>query len=183
MTTIREILDIEKNGRNTIKEQKELDEILECVDDLTGVFVGSKRIESVINEMSGAYVAPLKKAMNALKVYENRMLNEETFTKAAARILVYDIHKYLKESYDALLANKRAFREMDKSGVSMAFSTALFELHQICEEFDIVLPDFVSNEVLRETISDDMAKIVNEVLWNWLYIWWTPGFKPGVLSF
>ena len=171
MTTIREILDIEKNGRNTIKEQKELDEILECVDDLTGVFVGSKRIESVINEMSGAYVAPLKKAMNALKVYENRMLNEETFTKAAARILVYDIHKYLKESYDALLA------------VSMAFSTALFELHQICEEFDIVLPDFVSNEVLRETISDDMAKIVNEVLWNWLYIWWTPGFKPGVLSF
>ena len=39
MTTIREILDIERNGRNTIKEQKELDAILECVDDLTGVFV------------------------------------------------------------------------------------------------------------------------------------------------
>ena len=164
MTTIREILDIEKNGRNTIKEQRELDAILECVDDLTGVFVGSKRIDSVINEMKGAYVEPMKKAMNALKVYENRMLNEETFTKAAARILAYDVHKYLKESYDALLSNKRAFREMDKTGVSVAFSTALFELNQICEQYDIILTDFVENEVLRETISDDMAKIVNEVL-------------------
>ena len=164
MTTIREILDIEKNGRNTIKEQKELDEILECVDDLTGIFVGSKRIESVIKEMSGSYVEPLKRAMNALKVYENRMLNEETFTKAAARILAYDIHKYLKESYDALLLNKRAFREMDKSGISKAFSTALFELNQLCQENDIYLSDFVENEVLRETISDDMAKIMNEVL-------------------
>ena len=140
MTTIREILDIERNGRNTIKEQKELDAILECVDDLTGVFVGSKRIESIINEMKGAYVEPMKKAMNTLKVYENRMLNEETFTKAAARILVYDVHRYLKESYDALLSNK------------------------ICEEYDIILQDFIDNEVLRETISDDMAKIVNEVL-------------------
>lgn len=164
MTTIREILDIEKNGRNTIKEQKELDAILECVDDLTGVFVGSKRIGSAINEMKGAYVEPMKKAMNALKVYENRMLNEETFTKAAARILVYDIHKYLKESYDALLSNKRAFREMDKTGISTAFSTALFELNQICEQYDIIVPDFIENEVLRETVSDDMAKIVNEVL-------------------
>lgn len=164
MTTIREILDIEKNGRNTIKEQKELDAILECVDDLTGVFVGSKRIESVINEMSGSYVEPLKKAMNTLKVYENRMLNEETFTKAAARILAYDVHKYLKESYDALLSNKRAYREMDKSGISMALSTALFELHEICEEYDIVLPDFIEDEVLKEAVTDDMAKIVNEVL-------------------
>lgn len=164
MTTIREILDIEKNGRNTIKEQKELDEILECVDDLTGIFVGSKRIETVIKEMSGSYVEPLKRAMNALKVYENRMLNEETFTKAAARILAYDIHKYLKESYDALLLNKRAFREMDKSGISKAFSTALFELNQLCQENDIYLSDFIENEVLRETISDDMAKIMNEVL-------------------
>lgn len=164
MTTIREILDIEKNGRNTIKEQRELDAILECVDDLTGVFVGSKRIESVINEMNGSYVEPLKKAMNTLKVYENKMLNEEAFSKAAARILTYDVHKYLKESYDALLSNKRAFREMDKSGISIALSTALFELNQICEEYDIVLPDFVKDEVLRETVSDDMAKIVNEVL-------------------
>lgn len=164
MTTIREILDIEKNGRNTIKEQRELDEILECVDDLTGVFVGSKRIDSAINGMEGAYVGPMKKAMNALKVYENRMLNEETFTKAAARILVYDIHKYLEESYDALMAKKREYREMDKSGISKAFSTAIFELNQICEEYDIVLPDFIKDEVLRETVSDDMAKIVNEVL-------------------
>lgn len=164
MTTIREILDIEKNGRNTIKEQKELDEILECVDDLTGIFVGSKRIESVIKEMSGSYVEPLKKAMNALKVYENRMLNEETFTKAAARILAYDIHKYLKESYDALLEKKRAFREMDKHNVSVAFSTALFELNQLCEDYDIKLPDFINEEVLIESISDDMAKIMNEVL-------------------
>ena len=164
MTTIREILDIEKNGRNTIKEQRELDAILECVDDLTGVFVGSKRIESAINEMKGSYVEPMKKAMNTLKVYENRMLNEETFTKAAARILAYDVHKYLKESYDALMANKRAFKEMDKTGISMAFSTALFELNQLCEEHDIVLPDFIDNEILRETVSDDMAKIVTEVL-------------------
>ena len=164
MTTIREILDIEKNGRNTIKEQRELDEILECVDDLTGVFVGSKRIESAINGMEGAYVGPMKKAMNALKVYENRCLNEETMTKAATRILVYDVHKYLKESYDALLANKRAFREMDKSGVSKAFSTALFELYQICEDNDIYIEDFVTNETLRETISNDMAKIMTEVL-------------------
>ena len=164
MTTIREILDIERNGRNTIKEQKELDAILECVDDLTGVFVGSKRIESIINEMKGTSVEPMKKAMNTLKVYENRMLNEEAFTKAAARILVYDVHRYLKESYDALLSNKRAFREMDKTEISKAFSTALFELNQICEEYDIILSDFIDNEVLRETISDDMAKIVNEVL-------------------
>ena len=164
MTTIREILDIEKNGRNTIKEQKELDAILECVDDLTGVFVGSKRIESVINEMSGSYVEPMKKAMNALKVYENRCLNEETMTKAAARILGYDVHKYLKESYDALLKNRRAFREMDKSAVSIAFSTALFELNQLCQEHDIILEDFVEDEILRETVSDDMAKIVTEVL-------------------
>ena len=164
MTTIREILDIEKNGRNTIKEQKELDAILECVDDLTGIFVGSKRIESIINELDGAYVAPLKKAMNALKIYENKCLNEETMTKAAARILAYDIHKYLKESYDALLANKRAFREMDKSVVSKAFSTALFELNQLCQEHDIILEDFIDNEVLFETISDDMAILVNEVL-------------------
>ena len=164
MTTIREILDIEKNGRNTIKEQRELDAILECVDDLTGVFVGSKRIESAINEMKGSYVEPMKKAMNTLKVYENRMLNEETFTKAAARILAYDVHKYLKESYDALMANKRAFKEMDKTGISMAFSTALFELNQLCEEHDIVLPDFIDNEILRETVSDDMAKIITEVL-------------------
>jgi predicted Zn-dependent protease with MMP-like domain len=164
MTTIREILDIEKNGRNTIKEQKELDEILECVDDLTGVFVGSKRINSVINEMSGSFVEPMKKAMNALKVYENKALNEETMTKAAARILAYDISKYLKESYDALTANKRAFREMDKSGVSLAFSTALFELYQLCEEHDILVEDFVNDECLREMVSDDMAKIMNEVL-------------------
>ena len=164
MTTIREVLDIEKNGRNTIKENKELDAILECIDDLTGVFVGSKRIENTLNELDGSYVAPLKKAMNALKVYENRCLNEETMTKAATRILVYDVHKYLKESYDALLANKRAFREMDKSGVSKAFSTALFELYQICEDNDIYIEDFVTNETLRETISNDMAKIMTEVL-------------------
>ena len=164
MTTIREVLDIEKNGRNTIKEQRELDEILECVDDLTGFFVGSKRIESAINEMSGSYVEPMKKAMNALKVYENRCLNEEIMSKAAARILAYDIHKYLKESYDALLRNKRAFREMDKSAVSKAFSTAFFELNQLCEENNIYVEDFVDNEILLETISDDMALIVNEVL-------------------
>ena len=164
MTTIREILDIEKNGRNTIKENKELNAILECVDDLTGVFVGSKRIEAVLNELDGSYVGPLKRAMNTLKVYENKMLNEEVMSKAATRILVYDVHKYLKESYDALLSNKRAFKEMDKSGVSKAFSTALFELHQICEDNDIYVEDFVENEVLKETISDDMAKIVNEVL-------------------
>ena len=164
MTTIREVLDIEKNGRNTIKEQRELNEILECVDDLTGFFVGSKRIESAINEMSGSFVEPLKKAMNALKVYENKCLNEETMTKAAARILAYDIHKYLKESYDALLKNKRAFREMDKSAVSKAFSTALFELNQLCSENDIIVEDFVDNEILVETISDDMAILVNEVL-------------------
>lgn len=164
MTTIREILDIEKNGRNTIKEQKELDAILECVDDLTGIFVGSKRIESAINEMNGSYVEPMKKAMNALKVYENRCLNEETMTKAAARILAYDVHKYLKESYDALMKNRRAFREMDKSAVSIAFSTALFELNQLCQEHDIILEDFITDEILRETVTDDMAKIVNEVL-------------------
>lgn len=164
MTTIREILDIEKNGRNTIKEQRELDEILECVDDLTGIFVGSKRIESAINEMSGSYVEPMKKAMNALKVYENKCLNEEDMTKAAARILAYDIHKYLKEGYDALLKNKRAFREMDKTAVSKAFSTALFELNQLCQDHDIILEDFIDNEVLFETVSDDMAKIVTEVL-------------------
>ena len=164
MTTIREILDIEKNGRNTIKEQKELDAILECVDDLTGIFIGSKRIESAINEMNGSYVEPMKKAMNALKVYENRCLNEETMTKAAARILAYDVHKYLKESYDALMKNRRAFREMDKSAVSIAFSTALFELNQLCQEHDIILEDFITDEILRETVTDDMAKIVNEVL-------------------
>lgn len=164
MTTIREILDIEKNGRNTIKEQKELNEILECIDDLTGIFVGSKRIASAINEMSGPYVEPMKKAMNALKVYENKCLNEETMTKAAARILAYDIHKYLKESYDALLKNKRAFKEMDKTAVSIAFSTALFELDQLCQDHDIIVEDFIDNEVLFETVSDDMAKIVNEVL-------------------
>ena len=164
MTTIREILDIEKNGKNTIKEERELDEILECVDDLTGFFVGSKRIENTINEMSGLYVEPMKRAMNTLKVYENKMLNEESMSKAAARILAYDVHKYLKESYDALLSNKRAFREMDKSGVSKAFSTALFELNQLCEENDIFLEDFVEEEVLRESISDDLAKIMNEVL-------------------
>ena len=164
MTTIREILDIEKNGRNTIKEQKEFDAILECVDDLTGIFVGSKRIESAINEMNGSYVEPMKKAMNALKVYENRCLNEETMTKAAARILAYDVHKYLKESYDALMKNRRAFREMDKSAVSIAFSTALFELNQLCQEHDIILEDFITDEILRETVTDDMAKIVNEVL-------------------
>ena len=77
MTTIREILDIEKNGRNTIKENKELNAILECVDDLTGVFIGSKRIEAALNELDGSYVGPLKRAMNTLKVYENKMLNEE----------------------------------------------------------------------------------------------------------
>lgn len=164
MTTIREIFDIEKNGRNTIKEQKELDAILECVDDLTGVFVGSKRINSVINEMKGSYVEPLKKAMNTLKVYENKSLNEEVMSKAAARILSYDIEKYLKESYDALTANKRAFREMDKSGVSLVFSTALFELYQLCQEHDILVEDFITDECLREMVSDDMAKIVNEVL-------------------
>ena len=164
MTTIREILDIEKNGRNTIKEQKEFDAILECVDDLTGIFVGSKRIDSAINEMNGSYVEPMKKAMNALKVYENRCLNEETMTKAAARILAYDVHKYLKESYDALMKNRRAFREMDKSAVSIAFSTALFELNQLCQEHDIILEDFITDEILRETVTDDMAKIVNEVL-------------------
>lgn len=164
MTTIREILDIEKNGKNTIKEEQELDEILECVDDLTGFFIGSKRIENTIKEMNGSYVEPLKRAMNTLKVYENKMLNEESMSKAALRILVYDVQKYLKESYDALLANKRAFREMDKSGVSKAFSTALFELNQICEENDIYLEDFINEEVLRESISDDLAKIMNEVL-------------------
>lgn len=164
MTTIREILDVEKNGRNTIKEQKELDEILECVDDLTGFFVGSKRIEENLKDMSGSFVEPLKRAMNTLKVYENKCLNEETMNKAAARILAYDVHRYLEESYDALMANKRAFREMDKTAVSKAFSTALFELNQLCEENDIYLNDFVEDEVLRESISDDLAKILNEVL-------------------
>ena len=125
-------------------------------------------IPKIIDELSPEALLVL---MNAIyfkaswtEKFDENDTKEETFTKAAARILVYDVHRYLKESYDALLSNKRAFREMDKTEISKAFSTALFELNQICEEYDIILPDFIDNEVLRETISDDMAKIVNEVL-------------------
>lgn len=164
MTTIREILDIEKNGRNTIKEQKELNEIVECIDDLTGFFVGSKRVNRMLNEMSGNFVEYLKKAMNTLKVYENKALNEEDMSSSAARILAYDIHKYLVESYKELTSQKRAFKEMNKENVSKVYSTMLFELEALCNKYDIILEDFIKDEQLVESISDDMAKIINEVL-------------------
>ena len=164
MATIREILDIQTNGRNTIKEDKNLNSIVECIDDYSGLFVGTKRMGTLLDEAEGAWVAPMKKAMNTLKVYENRVMNEEAFSKPSARILVYDVHRYLKESYDALTAKKRAFREMDKEDVSKVYSTALFELGAICKKYDIVLEDIVDDEEFRETISDDMAIIASEVL-------------------
>ena len=164
MATIREILDIETNGKNTIKEDKNINEIVECIDDYSGLFVGSKRMEKLLENETGSYVAPLKKAMNTLKVYENRVLDEETFSKSSARILVYDVQKYLKESYDALTAKKRAFREMNKENIAKIYSTALFELNVICKKNDIILENIIDDEEFRESVSDDMAVIVSEVL-------------------
>lgn len=164
MLTINEILDIEKNGRNTIKEKKELASIAECIDNYTGFFVGSKRVEPIIVEMSDEYAIPLFKAMNVIKVYENRVLEEENISSSSARILAYDIHKYLKESYELLTMRKRAFREMDKEDISKVYSTMLFELAVLCKKYDIILEDIISDESLRESVSDDMSKIVSEVL-------------------
>lgn len=164
MATIREILDIQTNGRNTIKEDKNINSIVECIDEYTGLFMGTKRMENLLEGISGSFVAPFKKAMNTLKVYENRVLDEETFSKPAARILVYDVNRYLKESYDALTAKKREFREMDKEVISKLYSTALFELATICKKNDIILEDIIDDEEFKEAVSNDMAIIVNEVL-------------------
>lgn len=164
MITIKEILDIEKNGRNTIKEERELNEICSCVDSLTGIFEGTKRAESAISGLSGKYIDELKRAINTMKVYEKKALNEEEMSDAAVRILLYDVQKYLKSSYKALTESKREYKLMNKENIAKAYGSLIYEQYNIANNHGIYLDDVITDEVLYEQVSDDMAKIVNEVL-------------------
>lgn len=164
MITIKEILDIEMNGKNTIKEERELNEICSCVDSLTGIFEGTKRAESAISGLSGKYVDELKRAISTMKVYEKKALNEEEMSDSAARILLYDVQKYLQNSYKALTESKREYKLMNKENIARAYSSIIFEQLSIAKERGIYLDNIISDEALYEQVSDDMAKIVNEVL-------------------
>lgn len=169
-TTLREFLDIEKNGRNTIREKAELDNILECVDDISGMFLATKHVKPLLESLDQTkdYVRLLNKAVANLKVYESKEINEEEMKTSSARILAYDIHKSIEESYSALISHKREFKEMDKTNISKIYSSMLFELEMLCRKYNIILENIIdsSDTVMFESVSNEMAKIISEVLWT-----------------
>ena len=126
---------------------------------------------SITNGFSGVEIGACNRAMNAMQTaYGNQIALDGRLDAIAMalqncccenRASIADL-KYTVAT--EACADRSAINDALRDVLTANTASTQRILDQLCQDHDIIVEDFIDNEVLFETVSDDMAKIVNEVL-------------------
>lgn len=165
--TIRDLLYKEMHGADNLRKQEVRKEALSCMNEDLDFFVGTQRATTLMEGISDSlpYMEGVNKAINFLKVYENKVLKEEKITGLTAKILLHDIMIGLNESVKSLEKSIVGYNNADKETMAKIYSTLLFEAQHIGDTYGVKVNDLrVKNTELQEMIENDFFTLSEEVL-------------------
>lgn len=165
--TIKELLYRELNGAENLKIKEVKEEVLSCMNEDFDFFVGTQRVEELLEDVSPEvpYYSGINRAINFLKVYENKTLKEEKITGLTAKILLHDIMMGLNESINALESSILYYKKADKENMAKIYSTLLFEAQHIGDTHKVKVDDLrVKNKELQDLIEKDFFILSEEIL-------------------
>jgi hypothetical protein len=165
--TLQELLYIQLHGEKNLTEGAVKKDVASCIDEEFNFFTGTKRAERILEGLDESlpYVAGLRKAVEFMKVYENKTLKEENLSKNGAKILLHDAFKGIFESIHNLEKSTISYNRANKKELAKVYSTLLFEAQLLGEKYDVDVDDLkFKNEEMKNLVVEDFNLIASEVL-------------------
>ena len=165
--TLKDLLHIQLHGEENLNEEAVKKQVASFIDEEFDLFLGTKRAEHILEgfEESLPYMSGLRKAINFLKVSENKMLKEEIISKNGAKILLHDAMNGIYESIHNLEKSVVVYNRSNKKELAKVYSTLMFEAQMFGDEYGVEVKDFkFKNEEMTELVTQDFKRIAAEVL-------------------